>query len=62
MILTINLNMNDKFQKVGVDKLEEPDVTYKNFVQNLATYHFQVKAIIQASKLFFSLVEMTQST
>ncbi|XP_045445987.1 vesicle transport protein SEC20 [Melitaea cinxia] len=42
MIYTMNVNMNNKIPKV-----EEPDVTYQNFIQNLATYHFQVKAIIQ---------------
>ncbi|CAH2086766.1 unnamed protein product [Euphydryas editha] len=47
MNLTMNLNSPDTFQKVGIDKLEEPDATFQNFVQNLATYHFQVKAIIQ---------------
>lgn len=45
-IVKPEININETFQKL-FPKLENPDVTYQNFVKHLAKYHFEVKAIIQ---------------
>lgn len=46
MNLKLNLANVEAFKKIAT-KLEDPDQTYQNFVNNLAKYHFQVKAIVQ---------------
>lgn len=46
----MDINSTETYQKLFT-KLENPDVNYQNFVKKLAKYHFQVKAIIQASLL-----------
>ncbi|XP_050345187.1 vesicle transport protein SEC20 [Nymphalis io] len=47
MMLTLDLNHLEKIEEVRNEKQDEPDEIYDTFVQNLATYHFEVKAIIQ---------------
>ncbi|XP_053625606.1 vesicle transport protein SEC20 [Plodia interpunctella] len=46
MNIKMDITSTDTYQKLFA-KLENPDVTYQNFVKMLAKYHFQVKAIIQ---------------
>ncbi|CAG5011994.1 unnamed protein product [Parnassius apollo] len=41
-----DINSTETYKKLFA-KLENPDVTYQNFVKNLAKYHFQVKAVMQ---------------
>lgn len=46
MNLKTAINNNEAYQKLFT-KLENPDVTFQNYVKKLAKYNFQVKAIIQ---------------
>ncbi|XP_075970060.1 vesicle transport protein Sec20 [Anticarsia gemmatalis] len=40
------MNSKETYKKL-FPKLENPDITYQNYVKKLAKYHFQIKAVIQ---------------
>lgn len=46
MNIKMDLTSAETYQKLFT-KLQNPDVTYQNYVKRLAKYHFQVRAIIQ---------------
>lgn len=46
MTMKLDISTTETYQKLFT-KLDNPDVTYQNFVKRLAKYHLQVKAIIQ---------------
>lgn len=48
MNFKVDLNNHEPFHKL-ISHLDNPDVTYANFVKKLAKHHFHVKAIIQVS-------------
>lgn len=45
--MNLSIDIHSGINQRIFSKMDNSDVTYQNFVKNLATYHFQVKAIIQ---------------